>query len=94
MLIVLKNENATETTLQQQRIGGQTYQWSTQTGDINDTESNATFEGGVWKTIKIPIRPTAETGLDKTGVNLIIIERIKSSNVTELHIDNLYFYKE
>ena len=94
MLIVLKNENATETTLQQQRIGGQTYQWSTQTGDINDTESNATFEGGVWKTIKIPIRPTAETGLDKTGVNIIIIERIKSSNVTELHIDNLYFYKE
>jgi hypothetical protein len=63
-------------------------------GDINDTESNTTFEGGVWKTIKIPIRPTAETGLDKTGVNLIIIERIKSSNVTELHIDNLYFYKE
>jgi len=32
--------------------------------------------------------------LDKTGVNLIIIERIKSSNVTDLHIDNMYFFKE
>ena len=95
MLIVLKNENDAETTLQQQRIGGQTYQWSDLTGDINDTESNATFEtGGVWKTIQIPIRPTSETGLDKTGVNLIIIERIKSSNVTDLHIDNMYFFKE
>jgi hypothetical protein len=94
MLITLKNENATETTFQQQRIGGQTYAWDPRTGDGNDTDSNATFEGGVWKTIKIPIRPTSETSLDKTGVNLIIIERIKSSNVTELHIDNLYFYKE
>ena len=95
MLIVLKNENTAETTLQQQRIGGQTYQWSDQTGDINDTETNATFEtGGVWKTFKIPLRPTSETGLDKTGVNLIIIERIKSSNVTDLHIDNMYFFKE
>jgi len=95
MLIVLKNENPAETTLQQQRIGGQTYQWSDQTGDINDTDANATFEvGGVWKTIKIPLRPTSETGLDKTGVNLIIIERIKSSNVTDLHIDNMYFFKE
>ena len=95
MLIVLKNENSAETTLQQQRIGGQTYQWSNQTGDITDTDANATFEvGGVWKTIKIPLRPTSETGLDKTGVNLIIIERIKSSNVTDLHIDNMYFFKE
>jgi len=95
MLVVLKNENDAETTLQQQRIGGQTYQWSDLTGDINDTESNATFEtGGVWKTVKFPIRPTSETGLDKTGVNIIIIERIKSSNVTDLHIDNMYFFKE
>ena len=95
MLVVLKNENTEQTTLQQQRIGGQTYQWSDQTGDINDTESNATFEiGGVWKTIKIPLRPTSETGLDKTGVNIIIIENIKSSNVTDFHIDNMYFFKE
>jgi len=95
MLIVLKNQNDAATTLQQQRIGGQTYQWSDQTGDINDTDANATFEeGGVWKTIKIPLRPTSETGLDKTGVNLILIERIKSSNVTDLHIDNMYFFKE
>ena len=95
MLVVLKNENPDQTTLQQQRIGGQTYQWSDQTGDINDTESNATFEiGGVWKTIKIPLRPTSETGLDKTGVNIIIIENIKSSNVTELHVDNMYFFRE
>ena len=95
MLVVLKNENTEQTTLQQQRIGGQTYQWSDQTGDINDTESNATFEvGGVWKTIKIPLRPTSETGLDKTGVNIIIIENIKSSNVTELHVDNMYFFRE
>ena len=95
MLVVLKNENTEQTTLQQQRIGGQTYQWSDQTGDINDTESNATFEiGGVWKTLKIPLRPTSETGLDKTGVNIIIIENIKSSNVTELHVDNMYFFKE
>ena len=95
MLVVLKNENPAATTLQQQRIGGQTYQWSDQTGDINNTDANATFEvGGVWKTIKIPLRPTSETGLDKTGVNLIIIERIKSSNVTDLHIDNMYFFKE
>jgi hypothetical protein len=91
MLVVLK----TETTLQQQRIGGQTYQWSDQTGDINNTEANGTFEeGGVWKTFKIPIRPTSETGLDKTAVNIIIIERIKSSNVTNLHVDNMYFFKE
>ena len=91
MLIVLKAESS----LQQQRIGGQTYQWSDQTGDINDTESNGTFEaGGVWKTFKIPIRPTSETGLDKTAVNIIIIERIKSSNVTDLHVDNMYFFKE
>jgi len=95
MLVVLKNENTEQTTLQQQRIGGQTYQWSDQTGDINNTESNATFEvGGVWKTIKIPLRPTSETGLDKTGVNIIIIENIKSSNVTEIHVDNMYFFKE
>ena len=95
MLVVLKNENTEQTTLQQQRIGGQTYQWSNQTGDINNTESNATFEvGGVWKTIKIPLRPTSETGLDKTGVNLIIIENIKSSNVSEIHVDNMYFFKE
>ena len=95
MLVVLKNENTEQTTLQQQRIGGQTYQWSDQTGDINDTERNATFEiGGVWKTIKIPLRPTSETGLDKTGVNIIIIENIKSSNVTELHVDNMYFFRE
>ena len=95
MLIVLKNENPAAITLQQQRIGGQTDQWSDQTGDINDTDANATFEeGGVWKTIKIPLRPTSETGLDKTGVNLIIIERIKSSNVTDFHIDNMYFFKE
>jgi len=91
MLVVLK----TDTTLQQQRIGGQTYQWSDQTGDINNTEANGTFEeGGVWKTFKIPIRPTSETGLDKTAVNIIIIERIKSSNVTDLHVDNMYFFKE
>jgi len=91
MLVVLK----TESTLQQQRIGGQTYQWSDQTGDINNTEANGTFEeGGVWKTFKIPIRPTSETGLDKTAVNIIIIERIKSSNVTDLHVDNMYFFKE
>ena len=95
MLITLKNENATETTFQQQRIGGQTYAWDPRTGDVNDTESNATFEtGGVWKTIKIPIRPTSETGLDKTTVNLIIIENIKNSNVTKFNNDNLYFYKE
>ena len=95
MLIVLKNENTDSTTLQQQRIGGQTYQWSDQTGDINNTESNATFEtGGEWKTLKIPIRPTSETGLDKTGVNIIIIENIKSSNVTEFHVDNLFFFRE
>ena len=95
MLVQLKSENTDPNTFQQQRIGGQTYAWDPRTGDVNDTESNATFEtGGVWKTIKIPIRPTSETGLDKTTVNLIIIENIKNSNVTEFHIDNLYFYKE
>lgn len=95
MLLTIKNENTAATTFQQQRIGGQTYQWDTRTGDINDTQTNATFApGGAWKTIKIPIRPTTETSLDKTGVNLIIIENIKSSNVTNLHIDNLYFFKQ
>ena len=94
MLLTIKNENTAATTFQQQRIGGQTYQWDTRTGDINDTQTNATFApGGAWKTIKIPIRPTTETSLDKTGVNLIIIENIKSSNVTNFHIDNLYFFR-
>lgn len=93
MLVVLKSENTNS--LQQQRIGGQTYQWSDLTGDINDTESNATFEtGGEWKTLKIPLRPTSETGLDKTQVDIIIIENIKSSNVSEIHVDNMYFFKE
>ena len=55
---------------------------------------SANFKAGVWETIKIPIRPTSETSLDKTGVNLIIIENIKSSNVKTIYVDNMYFYKE
>jgi hypothetical protein len=46
----------------------------------------------VWETIKIPIRPTSETSLNKTGVNLIVIENIKSSKVKTIYVD-MYFYK-
>jgi hypothetical protein len=40
----------------------------------------------VWETIKIPIRPTSETSLNKTGVNLIVIENIKSSKVKTIYV--------
>jgi hypothetical protein len=92
-LITIQNDAADPKTFQQQRIGGQTDKaWIPITGDINDPASKATFEGGVWKTIKIPIRPG--TSLDKTKVDLIIFASIKDNNMTEFHVDNLYFYKE
>jgi hypothetical protein len=60
------------------------------TSRFKDTD----FKAGVWETIKIPIRPTSETSLNKTGVNLIVIENIKSSKVKTIYVDNMYFYKE
>jgi hypothetical protein len=42
----------------------------------------------VWETIKI--RPTSETSLNKTGVNLIVIENIKSSKVKTIYVDNIF----
>lgn len=90
LLLTFKNENATATTFQQNRIG-QSYQLDPRAPVVHkDTD----FEAGVWETIKIPIRPTLETSLDKTGVNLIIIENIKSSKVKTIYVDNMYFYKE
>lgn len=90
LLLTFKNENSTATTFQQNRIG-QSYQLDTRAPVVHkDTD----FEAGVWETIKIPIRPTSETSLDKTGVNLIIIENIKSSNVKTIYVDNMYFYRE
>ncbi len=90
LLVTFKNENATATTFQQNRIG-QSYQLDPRAPVVHkDTD----FKAGVWETIKIPIRPTSETSLDKTGVNLIIIENIKSSNVKTIYLDNMYFYKE
>ncbi|MFC2110162.1 glycosyl hydrolase family 16 [Bacteroidota bacterium] len=90
LLLTFKNENDNETTFQQNRIG-QSYQLDPRAPVVH---SSSDFEAGVWETIKIPIRPTSETSLDKTGVNLIIIENIKSSNVNTLYLDNMYFYKE
>lgn len=90
LLLTFKNENSAATTFQQNRIG-QSYQLSPSAPVVySDTD----FQAGVWSTIKVPIRPTLETSLDKTGVNLIIIENIKSSNVKTLFMDNMYFYKE
>jgi hypothetical protein len=89
LLLTFKNENSSATTFQQNRIG-QSYQLDTRAPVVyKDTD----FRAGVWSTIKIPIRPTSETSLDKTGVNLIIIENIKSSNVKTIYVDNMYFYK-
>jgi hypothetical protein len=90
LLLTLKNENDAATTFQQNRIG-QSYQLDPRAPVVH---SDSDFEAGVWETIKIPIRPSSETSLDKTGVNLIIIENIKSSNVNTLYLDNMYFYKE
>lgn len=90
LLLTFKNENATATTFQQNRIG-QSYQLDPRAPVVYPS---ANFRAGVWSTIKIPIRPTSETSLDKTGVNLIIIENIKSSNVKTIYVDNMYFYKE
>ena len=90
LLLTFKNENSAATTFQQNRIG-QSYQLDPRAPVVF---SDADFVAGVWATIKIPIRPTSETSLDKTGVNLIIIENIKSSNVKTLYMDNMYFYKE
>ena len=90
LLLTFKNENSTATTFQQNRIG-QSYQLSASAPVVYPS---ANFQAGVWSTIKIPIRPTSETSLDKTGVNLIIIENIKSSNVKTLYMDNMYLYKE
>jgi hypothetical protein len=90
LLLTFRNENSASNTFQQNRIG-QSYQLDPRAPVVfSDTD----FEAGVWSTIKIPIRPTSETSLDKTGVNLIIIENIKSSNVKTLYMDNMYFYKE
>lgn len=90
LLLTFKNENSNATTFQQNRIG-QSYQLDPRAPVVfNDTD----FKAGVWETIKIPIRPTLETSLDKTGVNLIIIENIKSSNVKTIYLDNMYFYSE
>ena len=90
LLLTFKNENSTATTFQQNRIG-QSYQLDPRAPVVfKDTD----FKAGVWATIKIPIRPTSETSLDKTGVNLIIIENIKSSKVKTIYVDNMYFYSE
>jgi hypothetical protein len=76
--------------LLQNRIG-QSYQLDSRAPVVfKDTD----FKAGVWETIKIPIRPTSETSLNKTGVNLIVIENIKSSKVKTIYVDNMYFYKE
>lgn len=90
LLLTFKNENSTATTFQQNRIG-QSYQLDPRAPVVYPS---ANFKAGVWSTIKIPIRPTSETSLDKAGVNLIIIENIKSSNVKTIYVDNMYFYKE
>jgi hypothetical protein len=90
LLLTFKNENSAATTFQQNRIG-QSYQLDPRAPVVYPS---ANFKAGVWSTIKIPIRPTSETSLDKTGVNLIIIENIKSSKVKTIYVDNMYFYKE
>lgn len=90
LLLTFKNENSAATTFQQNRIG-QSYQLDPRAPVVYPS---ADFKAGVWSTIKIPIRPTLETSLDKTGVNLIIIENIKSSKVKTIYVDNMYFYKE
>lgn len=90
LLLTFRNENSTSNTFQQNRIG-QNYQLDARAPVVFPSSN---FQAGVWATIKIPIRPTSETSLDKTGVNLIIIENIKSSNVKTLYMDNMYFYKE
>lgn len=89
LLLTFKNENSTATTFQQNRIG-QSYQLDPRAPVVYKSSD---FKAGVWSTIKIPIRPTSETSLDKTGVNLIIIENIKSSKVKTIYVDNMYFYK-
>jgi hypothetical protein len=87
LLLTFRNENSN--TFQQNRIG-QSYQLDSRAPVVLNTD----FKAGVWETIKIPIRPTSETSLNKTGVNLIVIENIKSSKVKTIYVDNMYFYKE
>lgn len=90
LLLTFRNENSAANTFQQNRIG-QSYQLDARAPVVHkDTD----FEAGVWETIKIPIRPSSETSLDKKGINLIIIENIKSSKVKTIYVDNMYFYKE
>jgi hypothetical protein len=88
LLLTFRNENSN--TFQQNRIG-QSYQLDSRAQSFLKIP---TFKAGVWETIKIPIRPTSETSLNKTGVNLIVIENIKSSKVKTIYVDNMYFYKE
>jgi hypothetical protein len=89
-LDLLLTFKAVDGSLQQNRIG-QSYQLDSTAPLVH---SDTDFEAGVWETIKIPIRPTTETALDKTAINIIIIENIKSSNLKILYTDNMYFYKE
>jgi hypothetical protein len=82
-----KNENSN--TFQQNRIG-QSYQLDSRAPVVLKIPISK-LECGNYK---IPIRPTSETSLNKTGVNLIVIENIKSSKVKTIYVDNMYFYKE
>jgi hypothetical protein len=81
---------AVDGTSQQNRFGTN-YQVDPQAPIIYPASS---FVAEEWKTLKIPIRPTSETSLNKELINIIIIENIKSSQIKTFFMDNMYFYKE
>jgi hypothetical protein len=86
LLITLKSVDGS---FQQNRIGSN-YQLDPRAPIVYPASSLVANE---WQSLKIPIRPTSETGLNKSAINIIIIENIKSSQIKTFYMDNMYFYK-
>jgi len=86
ILITLKSVDGT---FQQNRIGSN-YQLDPRAPIVYPASSLVASE---WQSIKIPIRPTSETGLNRSAINVIVIENIKSSQIETFYMDNTYFYK-
>jgi hypothetical protein len=86
LLLTFRNENSN--TFQQNRIG-QSYQLDSRAPVVLKIPTSKLGVGNY----KNPIRPTSETSLNKTGVNLIVIENIKSSKVKTIYVDIYVFLK-
>ena len=86
LLITLRSADGS---FQQNRIGSN-YQLDSRAPIVYPASS---LVAGELQSLKIPIRPTSETGLNKAAINIIIIENIKSSQIKTFYMDNMYFYK-